>query len=426
MKRDYALTFAAEFLVLGAGLLVFRLAAAYWTPDRFAEYVLARRVLALIQGSVSLGLGVSIPRYVALARATPGGAQSPKCYLASGLVLAIPTLAAVAAAFALAPGTVAKALLGDAKYTVLLPPLYLCLSGMMLHTLAYGYFRGCLNMAAANSLQVLNQGAAHLAPFALAGFEPSEVFVAVGTIWLVSAGTTLLTALVHDWPLRSGCSLPRYGWELLRYGAPRMPGDIVLSTLFNLPATLAAHVGTIRDAGYVAFSLSALSLVGGLFAPVGLVLLPGAAAKMARGEQARLRHGLRRLVTAGILMTLAGVVVVELIATPLVQWYLGPAYAAAATPLRLVMLGAVPYVAYVLVRSALDALSVRAINTRNLAVGLVLFALVAWTWHSVNGVVIALSAAMATTGILSLLEIRKLLRPPPGGVDGVAPAPPQS
>jgi O-antigen/teichoic acid export membrane protein len=413
MKRDYALTFAAEFLVLGAGLLVFRVAAGYWAPELFGEYVLGRRVLALIQGSISLGLGVSIPRYVALAHAAPGSGPSAKCYLASGVALALPTLAAVGAAFALAPATVAKALLGDAKYAVLLPPLYLCLCGMMLHTLAYGYFRGHLNMAAANSLQVLNQGAAHLAPFLLTGLAPKGVFAAVGSIWLGSAGATLFAVLVQGRNRTNPCTLSTPCRELLRYGAPRMPGDIILSTLFNLPATLAAHVGSIREAGYVAFSLSALSLVGGLFAPVGLVLLPGAAAMVARGEQAKLRRGLKQLVTVGIVLTLAGVGLVELIATPLVKWYLGPAYSEAATPLRLVMLGAVPYVAYVLVRSALDALSVRAINTRNLAAGLVLFALLAWAWHSINGVVIALSAAMATTGILSLLDVRKLLKPGP-------------
>lgn len=421
MKRDYALTFAAEFLVLAAGLCVFGVASAYWRPEAFGEYLVARRVLALVHGSVSLGLGVSLPRYIASASAAGAEQRPGGAYLAAGLGMVMAILLLVGTAFATAPEFLAKALFGNPEYRVLLGPIYICLIGVLLHTLAYGHFRGHLNMAAANALQLVNQGAAHLLPFAMTGLTPGRVLAFVGAIWILTAGTALIVLFIRDgrrhlW--RAG-TLLAHAWKLLQYGGPRIPGDIILSALFNLPASLAAHFGTIQEAGYVAFGLSALSLIGGVFAPVGLVQLPAATRMVALGETARLEGELRLVVGGGAVLTLAGVILLELIATPLVTWYLGPAYAPAAGILRLVILGAIPYVVYVLLRSALDALSVRAINTRNLAVGLGTFALVVALFRSVNSIVLGLSISMTVVGALSLQEVRRLLRGrPPLGPPG--------
>jgi O-antigen/teichoic acid export membrane protein len=425
VKRDYALTFAAELTVLGAGLLVFKIAAGYWAPPQFSEYVLARRVLALIQGSVALGLSVSLPRHIAAVRATDPAAHQPARFLASAIVLALFVLAAVAAVFAGLPGPLALLLFGEQGYVSLLLPIYLCLGGAILHLVAYGYFRGHLNMVAANALQIVNQGLMHLAPFALAGLNARQVFTDIGIGWIFTSGLTLGTVLVRDATpgLFSVRSLREHGRDLLRFGAPRMPGDITLTVLFNLPASLAAHLGSIVQAGYVAFSLSALSMVGGVFAPIGLVLLPDATRMVARGEKDRLARGMVRLLAVGIGLTAGGILVVELAATPLISWYLGPAYAPAATVLRLVLIGAVPYVCYVLVRSALDALSVKAFATRNLIAGLLVFAAIAAGLHSVNGLAIALSVAFTVTGLLSVWDTRRLLQqrqpvtasPGPGG-----------
>ena len=417
MKRDYALTFAAELLVLGLGLIVFRVAATYWPPQLFSEYVLARRVLALIQGSVALGLAISLPRYIAHAHATGRDPDASGRYLATGITLVLCVLLVVGACFLLMPSLLASLLFGDARLRVMWAPIFLCLAGLLGHTLAYGYFRGRLNMPAANALQVINQGAAHLLPFLVArGLTAPDVFAVVGTIWVTTTGTTLFSLIVrrHGLAMFAPSSLRAHGRELLRYGAPRIPGDITLTALFNLPATLAAHVGTLVQAGYLAFSLSALSLMGGVFAPIGLVLLPDATRMVARGQTERLRRGLKLLLLVGIGLTLAGVGLVEVIATPLVAWYLGPAYAPAAAVLRLVLLGAVPYVVYVLLRSALDALSIKAINTRNLAIALVCFAVTAGALRSVGGIAIAVSAAMLVAGLLSGWDTWRLLRVAPG------------
>lgn len=375
---------------------------------------MARRVLALLHGSVSLGLGLSLPRYIAHARAVREDARGEIAgYLSGAGVLAILLIVGVGLALVTAPHGTAGLLFGESRYGALLVPLYLCLIGLLLHTLCYGYFRGHVHMTAAGTLQVVNQGALHLVPFVVPNLTAGGVLTIVGAGWIVTSGSTMGLIVTRGalrnvrWPVRS---VGRYAKELFQYGVPRLPGDLTLVGLFTLPATLAAHVSGIEAAGYVAFGLSALSMLGSLFAPVGLVLLPDATRLAAQGRRDHLRRTVWFLLVAGVGLTTLGVLVVGLAAHHLVTWYLGPAYAGAVPVLRVLMLAAVPYSVYVLMRSVLDALSVRALNSRNLAMGLIVFGVVAVSSGTVSGVSFGVAAAMMVTALLTVRDARTLLR----------------
>jgi O-antigen/teichoic acid export membrane protein len=106
------------------------------------------------------------------------------------------------------------------------------------------------------------------------------------------------------------------------------------------------------------------------FAPVGLVILPRASAQVATGDLAGLRRLVLKILVGGILLALLAVVLGELVIAFFVSWYFGPAFTPAVPYFRIALLGTIPYAVYILMRSILDALDVKALNSRNLIITL--------------------------------------------------------
>ncbi len=411
MRRDYAVTFLAELVVLAAGLLTLRVAATYWAAPEFGAYLLARRTISFLYVPSLLGLGVSLPRWVAL-RVGSGDAGGPRAYLLAALVLVAGPLGLATAALLALPGSAADVLFGDARYRDLSPALLACLAGTAFHVLAYGWFRGHLQLIRANVLQVVNQAAVPLLPFLLPGLPPAQLLTVVGVAWIaVSAGTLGLALLgTRAGPSPPAGALRSRVRELAGYGIPRMPGDVALAALLSLPATLTAHLSGLEQAGYVSFGLAVLSMLGSGFAPIGVVLLPHATAMAARGQFNELRRAIRRLTAAGVALGALGVLAILALAHTVVVWYLGPQFEPAVPIVRLLAVGGLPYVLYVLLRTPIDALSVRALNARNLGVGLAAFLAGALLFQSVTGVAASLVGALCLTGVLTLVDTWRLLR----------------
>src|SRR6266851_1795919 len=82
--REYGGTFATEFTVLACQLLTYKLAAHFLGKTGFAEYAVARRTISILYPIVLLGLGVGLPRYVAIA-AGRGDEESKARYLGATL-----------------------------------------------------------------------------------------------------------------------------------------------------------------------------------------------------------------------------------------------------------------------------------------------------------------------------------------------------
>ena len=104
----------------------------------------------------------------------------------------------------------------------------------------------------------------------------------------------------------------------------------------------------------------------------------------------------------GLPLVTLGTLAVIAVAPQLVTWYLGPSHISATPIVRITALSAIPYVVYVLLRSPLDALTVRAINTRNLLIGLLTFSVLVSVFPGPLAVGLALLAALSTVALLSI------------------------
>jgi len=402
---DYTITYVTELAVMASMLLVYRLAAQYWPSHEFAEYALARRTVGLVQLPLLMGVGIGIPRYIALSLGAGQPAEAGG-YYAAGLLLALLPVASAVVLLNVLAGTAARVLFGSPEYAGLVGGFSLIVLGAALHLLAYSYFRGRRRMRVASGLQLLNLGLIPPAAFLVPGWPVERVIGATGAAWSVVSLLVIGVVLARLGPsVWRGGEIKRRIAELARFGLPRVPGEFALTGLFALPATFVAHVAGMEAAGFVAVAITIVSAVGSLFAPVGLVLLPHASEMVARGERARVRWLTGRLLVVGVGLAAALAVGFELVGRRALAAFLEGDFEGLFQVARIIVPGAAPYAAYILARNALDALHARALNTKNLVSGLLVFATVALAWRTIESASLGLLAGLVVLGALSVKDL---------------------
>jgi O-antigen/teichoic acid export membrane protein len=366
--REYGGTFATEFTVLACQLLTYKLAAHFLGKTGFAEYAVARRTISLVYPVSLLGVAVALPRYVARAIGGGNGTRRGRYFGAAVWCMGFGVLVS-ALLMNLFSGTFAYIFFAGREFANLVLPLSVLLIGLVLHVLVYSYFRGCLAMRRANLLQFVNLGAVPLVAFAIFNGSVRSVLATLGVLTTLVAGVALAFT-----PIRQVAEnvFPETK-ELLRYGVQRVPGDFVHMALFTLPVTFVAHFSGVQEAGYVAFGVSVLNMIGSMFQPLGLVLLPKASRMLAGGDRVELRNHVAQIVKATVLISVFVAVVLEISAAGLIRLYLGPNFSEGVVVLRIIMIAALPYSLYCVLRNLIDAYHENAVNALNLLTSFTVF-----------------------------------------------------
>jgi O-antigen/teichoic acid export membrane protein len=394
--------------VLLCQLLTYKLAAHFLGKSGFSEYAVARRTISFIYSLPLLGLAVALPRYVAHAIGAGDGPRSGRYFGAAVWCAGLGLLACVILMNAF-PGTFAYLFFASKEYASLVLPLSLLLIGLVLHCLVYSYFRGQLAMGRANLLQLVNFGIVPLAAFVFFHSSVHAVLTVLGMLTSLVAAVGLAFAPLGHIADRI---LPE-AKELLRYGVQRIPGDFGQMALFTLPVTFVAHSSGVQEAGYVAFGISVLNMIGSMFAPFGLILLPKAGRMLAGGDHAELRRHVFQLAKVTVFVSVTLALFLEIFAGTLIKLYLGPNFSEAVFDLRILVLAALPFCLYMVLRNLVDAFHENAVNTRNILFALAIFlagAIALQLNHSrLSYGMYALVASTYLLGVLTLLEARKIL-----------------
>ena len=243
------------------------------------------------------------------------------------------------------------------------------LLGLTMHSLCYAYFRGLLNMRVANRLQIVNIGIIPPLAFLTFGNTVETLLAALGILWAIVSSIAMLFI-----PFRQLTrNLLPSTKEMLRYGIPRVPGDFILMALFALPGIFVAHISGVKEAGYVAFAISALSMVGSLFSPLGIVLLPKASRMVGEGSLQSLKKNIVKIVKVCIGLAALVTVICEIFARSLIVAYLGAEFHEMAGILRIVMLCALPYALFICLRAVIDAAHIKPFNMVNTFIAFAVF-----------------------------------------------------
>jgi O-antigen/teichoic acid export membrane protein len=260
-------------------------------------------------------------------------------------------------------------------------------------------------MGFANAMQLVNLGVMPVLAFALVRHDAAAILQATGTGWLAVSGVGLLHLLYRERAgLRGLNETGKHLRTLLSFGLPRVPGEFALVGLFAIPSLIAVRVHGVAVAGQYSAAMSVLTMASGVFAPVGLVVLPRASAQAATGDMAGLRRLVLRILGGGILLAISGVILGELIIPPFIRWYFGADFVPAVGVFRVCLLGAIPYAVYILMRSILDALDVKAVNSRNLIISLIAVVVLCLVNRSIIWMSWSLVAALTLLGALTLRD----------------------
>ena len=400
-------TFIAESLFILSYLAVFRLVADHFGPRGFGEYALSRRTLAFLLPIGAIGLDIAVARFVAYAAERP---REQRAYLPAALGLLAIASGVLSAVLLVFQSFWASLFFGSTSFTPLVPPLALMVAGNGLFAVAYGNFRGHLQILRANVLRVVVHV---LLPFGAALFVRGSVS---DLLYVIGGGWALLSLVaLAITPMRIDKTLA-HASELARYSVPRAPGDLLALVMFAVPGIVVAHGSDISIAGNVAFGIAALGMIAVAVFPVGFVLLPVASRLLAAGSVDRLRGQVFIVARVAVGLIVIAIAVFELFATQIVDLYLGPAFAGSVATLRVLMLGALPWGIYMSLRTVIDARHKRPVNAINVGIAFAFFAvlmLISGIWTDAATVVVPVFVvSLYVLGALTVIELWRITHGP--------------
>lgn len=361
--RDQLITYLAEGLSM-LGMVAAYSLAAQAGKQHLDLYVVARRTVSFIYPLMLIGAAVGLTRFVAMS-ADP---LRQRAYLHGALSWVIPLALLLFLASWLWSAPLAWVIFGVGAGEDLMAPLGAMIAGVSLHGVAYSYLRGKRNMVLANIIQVFALAAAPC--IALVVFDDlSWVLWSTGIAWTVVA----LGVLLGDMVRRAPRSSTRERSELLRYGLPRLPGDMAMGALLTVPVYVVARTHGLAASGELGFGTTLLNFAAALFSPVALLLLPASAAQLAAGDHGGLSARIVRMVRIIFLASLALTVAFEIGADLLLYLYLKDTGAAYVLTSRVIFLGALPFGFFIGLRSVLDAYFHTPRNGINLSVSFLIF-----------------------------------------------------
>lgn len=367
MKKDFIYTFLTEFFVLISGLLVYRLASQNFVGDGFSEYALSRRVISFVQPALLLGLGVGIPRYIAFSYKNVIDKES---YFVSGCIVIFLVIFFCLIVLNTFTHFFAYLFFGKDKFEYLIFPISLMLTGLLLHTLCYAYFRGNLKMLYANILQLINMSIIPVIVFFYA--ENIKQLLTFHGFLIILVSIIFLTLIFFKMD-KTFVDMKNKIKVLIKYGIQRIPADFGMSALLGLPSIITSHISGVKEAGYVAFSISFLNMFGAVFAPLGLVMLPKASMLVANKEYEKLNFYIKRITLIILLLTTISFITFEIFIENILKIYLLNFDDKLVFVIRLILAGSFGYIIYVSMRSIIDALYEKSKNAINVLISFLFF-----------------------------------------------------
>jgi O-antigen/teichoic acid export membrane protein len=373
--KDLLLIYSAEFIVLVSGVAMPGLLARFAGQDQLGIYLLVRRVVGAGVHPLSLGLALSLARFL-----PQEGRQLGTRIRWSLLALFMASIFSLAVLWAVVNwrSAVARTLLGEQQLADYVIPLALLLFANVVHAVLYGHFRGMMQMSLANCIQILNSGIIPI--LALMYLKTGGLAATMGLTGLLMllVDFLFLVPLVRVMLQTSG-QTPT-GWflpalrNLFVYGIGRVPSSALLGVLFSIGAIQLAHKTTLSAVGLFILGLNFLRLGEAAIGPFGILILPRVAASQHLRSLPRVMNDIQLLLATTVTLGVFACLQAAVLNDWLLRVWLG-----VASPDRWLFfvpmcLGLPFYLAYELLRHPIDATSAVPYNSIALSISVAVLA----------------------------------------------------
>ena len=396
--KNYVVTFGIEFLILLLGFFIFRLANEKLNSEGFSEFTLSRRNISFLQPLLMLGLGVAVPRYMSIQ-------QKRDSFLPAALTIMTAVGLLFVVALFLSRNFIAHMFFGSENYYFLILPLVVLLVGYGFHSIIYGYLRGKGQVLWANGFQLLNIGILPVAVLAVS--EDVQQYLYFNALFIFASSLFFSGFVFYKNSIEFNLKLFQEDSSvLLSYGIPRVFGDFALLALLTVPTYIVLYVRhDLLAGGDIAYALTLFNIVGAAFGPLSLVLLPEISKFLSESKFNLIKQRFYFFVFASVALTALGYLIFVGFHHFILSLLLGSNYRPEIFEIaKVVLLGSFGYVVYIVLRSFLDAIHVKAKNATNLLISLAIY-LIMVLYGSMNnvGIVSYLYYFVVAVNILGLL-----------------------
>lgn len=366
--KDILFTTLTSALVTISMVLSTRFLANGLGPESFGTYSLARRFISLALPFTTLSIGTALTRYLAVA----GTEKDKNAYFADSLIIILSCALLFFACGWLGHDKWSLIIFHGTQYKNLFYASLFMIICFGFFTILYSYYRGLLRMDRANILQMIIMGLVPLfiSYFFAANSSAAELIFYMG----IASCLCFLPLFFHlkNLPWRKVPLLKNHTAQLLKYGIPRTPGGIALAGILFIGPYLANAYGNTREAGFLVIGQSVFRVLEASIVAFGFVALPKVSQLFAENRTEFLRNRIGDIITMIIQIGLFTVVELFIWSDEIVRLWLGTEYLQAVPYIQIFLVSLCPYLGYVMLRSIVDAVEEKAVNTVNLLIGLLI------------------------------------------------------
>jgi O-antigen/teichoic acid export membrane protein len=409
--KDVSITFLTSIVVSLSSVYVTRLFAQGMGPDEFGAYSLARRVALLITAISSFDVGVTVARYLGLNQGKPG--RGLEYFWIAACIVTIGTITVVVTGFALSK-QLSLLIFKNYNYESLVRATLFLVAGLNAYLLIYAYYRGRGKMYISNLWQFLLLSVASVIIAIMFGgnSNATDITLYMGFIYLSVIPFLIYIFFSTFERIKIAESFYIKTKELIRYGGPRVAGGLTYQGFLSLGSLLAAYFCNLKDAGFVIIAQTLIIMfIEAAMGSFGVVALPRAAQIFAEKSHRYLEERIYNIFSFIIQIGLFFTIHFAIWSDVFIIGWVGSSFSPAISLTRIISIAIIPYMSFTMLKSIIDAVEVKAINTLNLFVALVV-ALVTAIGLAANGLGILGIAIGMTVGFCALgyLTIRYLTK----------------
>ena len=404
---NYLMTFGFEFSIMLITIWLFRLVNIKYESVGFAEYSINKRTVGFLMPLLMMGLGVSLPKFLA----SSGKKEQLSIHYSALLLVTLFCLLFSIIIF-LGSEYFSQLIFGDYDHEKMLLVVLFYVLSLMYHATVYNYFRGKFNYKVSSILQLINLGLLPLITYFIADtVEVYFFFLALAVLACV-----LITNLAF---------IPFFSWgtikfkptlhKLVLYGIQRMPGDVLLGFLFAMPVYMVSNSHSLELAGIVAFCLSLFNIIIALMSPLNIILLPEASKIIANKENSKLRSIGVKLLYLAIVVGCVALVIILFFGQFILSVFDVENVKRSGELLVIVFTGVVGYSVFSIIRSIVDAYYQRALMTLIIGGAFFIYVLILLVMNymginSVENILIGLSFSVNILGVFTFYALQNIFK----------------
>ena len=329
----------------------------------FGLYNVTRRYITILSYPLLMGLGISIPIFIAKLYHSK---HSQASIVTTALFLWFSITAILFLFNVFFPGKIIFWVLGKG-FEKLSWPVLLGFSCLYLYTILYGTYRGEQRFINANFFQIISAGIVPLL----------AIFFSSGIVYRYLLLTALLMFISNTFvliDLYQRKLLTKIGWDdikntgkqFAKFGLPRVPGELALFGLMSCPHFFIARYDSLKIAGYIALGFTLVQLVASFFEFIGTLMLPKSAELISDQQYYKLKQVVKKL----ILFSFIAATLISFVIFFKLKFILNlldkDKFIDNIENTKMIITCIPFYIVYLIIRNPQDALSIKPFNTYNL------------------------------------------------------------